>query len=101
MASVNPAVTGSTATHGHGIPETITPTTIPGHVYFNMLAPLHVGDPWIEHYVPEWESSHPISVITGAMNVLCDERPLAGTGISSVMCGVVTVSPVMNTILVP
>lgn len=101
MPSINPAVPGSTATHKHGVPETITATSVPGTVLFNMMPPLHVGDFWFEHYVPEWESSHPVSVITGALGVLCDNRPLACTGISSVMCGQITLSLVENTIIKP
>ena len=97
----NPAVPGATATHAHGIPKTVTATFVPGTVYFDKLPPLHMGDFWFEHYVPEWECSHPTFVVNGASNVLCDKRPLAVTGMSSVGCGIVTVSPIMATIIRP
>ena len=94
-----PVVPGSTATHSHGIPETITATMVPGAVYFEKVPPLHMGDFWFMHYVPEWECAHPTAIANGANNVLCDKRPLAITALSSVGCGLVTVSPVLTTIV--
>ena len=101
MSTINPAVPGATAEHAHGVPITVTATSVPGTVLFDKLPPLHIGDFWFAHYVPEWECAHPVSVITGALGVLCDNRPLACTGISSVMCGQITLSPVQNVIIKP
>lgn len=98
MAS-NPAVPGATAAHAHGIPVTATATVVPGTVYFDKAPPVHMGDFWFEHYVPEWECSHPTFIVNGANNVLCDKRPVAVTGMSSVGCGIITTSPIMTTII--
>ena len=97
----NPAVPGSTATHVHGIPKTFTATNLPGTVIFGKLYPLHMGDPWFVHYVPEWESAHPTVVSNGAPNVLCDKRPLAITELSNVQCGQITLSPMQIVIIKP
>ena len=101
MATMNPAVPGAVATHFHGVPLTATATTIPGTVLFDGLPPLHIGDFWFEHYVPEWECSHPTFVTTGAPNVLCDNRPLAVSCLSNVTCGQITESPIQTTIIKP
>lgn len=101
MSSINPAVPGATAAHEHGVPKTVTATMLPGTVYFDSLPPLHVGDFWFEHYVPEWECSHPTFVASGATNVLCDGRPVACSALSSVGCGQIAISPVQTTVIVP
>jgi uncharacterized Zn-binding protein involved in type VI secretion len=95
----NPAVTGAKAAHNHGVPGTVTATSVPGAVKFDEAYPLHLGDEWAEHYVPEWECSHPTFVTSGANNVICDNRPLAVTELSTVTCGQIIKSPVMTTII--
>lgn len=97
--AINPAVTLSSARHWHGVPSTMTYTSVPGSVRFESSYPLHPGDYWAEHYVPEWESSHGVSVRTGANNVLCDGRPLAVTQSSLIDCGNISNSPIMSTII--
>ena len=97
---MNPAVPTSFAKHWHGVPATTTATTIPGHVLMEGLPPLHMGDYWASHYVPEWESSHPTFVVSGAPNVLCDGRPVATTCYSSVGCGMIMGSPVVTVVIV-
>ncbi len=101
MSASNPAVPGAQASHYHGVPTTITGTTVAGHVLFDRMPPLHMGDPWAEHYVPEWESSHPTTVMSGPACVLCDGRPVAATFLSNVTCGQITLSPVNSTIIKP
>lgn len=101
MSASNPAVPGSVANHWHGVPVTGTATMVPGHVLFDMLPPLHIGDYWSEHYVPEWECSHSTFVTIGVPCVLCDMRPVASTCISNVTCGQITKSPVSSTIIKP
>lgn len=101
MAALNPAVPGSGAGHWHGVPATVTATTVPGTVLMQGLPPLHIGDFWFEHYVPEWESSHPTFVTTGAANVLCDGRPVAVSCFSNVTCGMIVKSPVQTVVIKP
>jgi uncharacterized Zn-binding protein involved in type VI secretion len=98
---INPAVPGSVAAHWHGVPVTATPTTVPGHVLFQGLPPLHIGDFWSVHYVPEWESAHGTAVVTGTPGVICDGRPLACTCFSNVTCGQIAKSIVNTTIVKP
>ena len=97
--SANPAVTLASAKHFHGVPGTTTWTRVAGSVRFESSYPLHVGDYWASHYVPEWESSHDTSVRTGAYNVLCDNRVLAITEGSNIDCGIISFSPVMSTVI--
>ena len=99
MSGMNPAVTLSSARHWHGVPSTTTFTNVAGSVRFESSFPLHLGDYWASHYVPEWESSHGVSVRSGANNVLCDRRPLAITQGSRIDCGTISFSPVMSTII--
>ena len=101
MGACNPAVPCSAAGHWHGVPGTVTYFVCPGTVLMDGLPPLHMGDYWSEHYVPEWECSHSTFVCTGAPIVLCDGRPVAATGLSLVGCGVVVGSPVQNVVIVP
>ena len=97
----NPAVPGAAASHWHGVPVTQTYFFCPGSVYVEGMPPLHAGDYWADHYVPEWEESHPTSVWSGPRSVLFDGRPVATTGLSLIDCGIVKNSPVATVIIVP
>lgn len=99
--SRNPAVTLSTAYHWHGVPETKTNTMRPGSVRFESFYPLHVGDYWASHYVPEWEDSHDTFVRSGVASVICDGSQLPTTEISYIDCGRIFRSPVISTIIRP
>ena len=101
MGASNPAVPSSVANHWHGVPKTATSTFTSGHVLFDMLPPLHEGDFWADHYVPEWEDDHPTFVVTGPACVLCDNRPVAATLLSQITCGYIKDSPVSTTIIRP
>lgn len=98
MSGMNPVVPSSVASHWHGDPQTSTSTYVAGSVVFESSRPLHTGDYWAEHYVPEWEDSHPTFVRNGANNVLCDGRPLSIT-CYTIDCGFIRYSPIMSTII--